>query len=129
MIIKARLKQTEQWSIYHEPPPLIEQKIETEIQETGIKVIDFICPYMKGSKIGLFGGAGVGKTILVMELIRNIAIEHGGVSVFTGIGERTREGNELWLEMKHSGVLDKTALVFGQMGEMPGARFRVGLLD
>ena len=104
-----------------------DQKIETEIQETGIKVIDLICPYIKGSKIGLFGGAGVGKTILVMELIRNIAIEHGGVSVFTGVGERTREGNELWLEMKQSGVLEKTSLVFGQMGEMPGARFRVAL--
>ena len=86
-----------------------------------------MCPYIKGSKIGLFGGAGVGKTILVQELIRNIATEHGGVSVFTGIGERTREGNELWLEMKRTGVLEKTALVFGQMGEMPGARLRVGL--
>ncbi len=112
--------------IHREPPPLIEQKIATEIQETGIKIIDLMCPYMKGSKIGLFGGAGVGKTILVMELIRNIAIEHGGVSVFTGIGERTREGNDLWLEMKQANVLDKTTLVFGQMGEMPGARFRVG---
>ena len=117
----------DRWSIYRDPPPLIEQKIATEIQETGIKVIDLICPYMKGSKIGLFGGAGVGKTVIVMELIRNIAVEHGGVSIFTGIGERTREGNELWLEMKESGVIDKTALVFGQMGEMPGARFRVGL--
>lgn len=117
----------QQWSIHRDPPPLVEQQIATEIQETGIKVIDLICPYLKGSKIGLFGGAGVGKTILVMELIRNIALEHGGFSVFTGIGERTREGNELWLEMKESGVLDKTALVFGQMGEMPGARFRVGL--
>ncbi|MGE0009547.1 MAG: F0F1 ATP synthase subunit beta [Candidatus Babeliales bacterium] len=115
------------WPIHREPPPLIEQKIATEIQETGIKIIDLMCPYMKGSKIGLFGGAGVGKTILVMELIRNIAIEHGGVSVFTGIGERTREGNDLWLEMKQANVLDKTTLVFGQMGEMPGARFRVGL--
>jgi F-type H+-transporting ATPase subunit beta len=114
-------------SIYQAPPALMDQKIDNEIQETGIKVIDLICPYMKGSKIGLFGGAGVGKTVLVMELIRNIAIEHGGVSVFTGVGERTREGNELWLEMKQSGVLDKTSLVFGQMGEMPGARFRVAL--
>ena len=121
------LKTSETWSIHRNPPPLIEQKITTELQETGIKVIDLLCPYMKGSKIGLFGGAGVGKTILVMELIRNIAIEHGGVSVFTGIGERTREGNELWLEMKQSGVFERTALVFGQMGEMPGARFRVGL--
>lgn len=115
------------WSIFQEAPAFISQKIDTEIQETGIKVIDLMCPYIKGSKIGLFGGAGVGKTILVMELIRNIAKEHGGVSVFTGVGERTREGNELWLEMQASGVLDKTALVFGQMGEMPGARLRVGL--
>jgi len=115
------------WSIYRDAPPLTEQKISNELQETGMKVIDVICPYIKGSKIGLFGGAGVGKTVLVQELIRNIATEHGGVSVFTGIGERTREGNELWLEMKHSGVIDKTALVFGQMGEMPGARLRVGL--
>jgi F-type H+-transporting ATPase subunit beta len=115
------------WPIYRPAPELIRQKIEDEIQETGIKVIDLICPYLKGSKIGLFGGAGVGKTILVMELIRNIAKEYGGVSIFSGIGERTREGNELWLEMQSSGVLDKTALVFGQMGEMPGARLRVGL--
>ncbi len=115
------------WSIYRPAPELIRQKIEDEIQETGIKVIDLMCPYLKGSKIGLFGGAGVGKTILVQELIRNIAKEHGGVSIFSGIGERTREGNELWLEMKESGVLEKTALVFGQMGEMPGARLRVGL--
>lgn len=117
----------ETWSIYRETPAFIEQKIANEIQETGIKVIDVMCPYIKGSKIGLFGGAGVGKTILVQELIRNIATEHGGVSVFTGIGERTREGNELWLEMKRTGVLEKTALVFGQMGELPGARLRVGL--
>lgn len=124
---KPELKAKETWSIYREAPPLVEQKIANEIQETGIKVIDIMCPYIKGAKIGLFGGAGVGKTILVQELIRNIATEHGGVSVFTGIGERTREGNELWLEMERSGVLDKTALVFGQMGEMPGARLRVGL--
>ena len=124
---KPAVKTENKWSIYREAPPLIEQKIANEIQETGIKVIDIMCPYIKGSKIGLFGGAGVGKTILVQELIRNIATEHGGVSVFTGIGERTREGNELWLEMKRTGVLDKTALVFGQMGEMPGARLRVGL--
>lgn len=124
---KPAVKTETKWSIYREAPPLIEQKIANEIQETGIKVIDIMCPYIKGSKIGLFGGAGVGKTILVQELIRNIATEHGGVSVFTGIGERTREGNELWLEMKRTGVLDKTALVFGQMGEMPGARLRVGL--
>jgi F-type H+-transporting ATPase subunit beta len=118
---------TDHWPIHRQAPALVEQRIEHEIQETGIKVIDLLCPYIKGSKIGLFGGAGVGKTVLVTELIRNIAIEHGGVSVFTGIGERTREGNELWLEMKQSGVLDKAALVFGQMGEMPGARLRVGL--
>ena len=115
-------------SIHRDPPPLIEQKIKSEIQETGIKIIDLICPYVKGSKIGLFGGAGVGKTLLVTELIRNIAIEHGGVSVFTGVGERTREGNELWLDMQRFDVLDKAVLVFGQMGEMPGARLRVGLV-
>jgi len=124
---KPPFKAKERWSIFREPPLLTDQKIENEVQETGIKVIDVMCPYIKGSKIGLFGGAGVGKTILVQEFIRNIATEHGGVSVFSGIGERTREGNELWLEMKKSGVLDKTALVFGQMGEIPGARLRVGL--
>lgn len=121
------LKDGKRWSIHREAPSFIEQKIENEILETGIKVIDLMCPYIKGSKIGLFGGAGVGKTVLVTELIRNIAKEHQGVSVFTGIGERSREGNELWLEMKKSGVLDKTALVFGQMGELPGARLRVGM--
>ena len=124
---KPPIKDAERWSIFRNAPPFIEQKLEDEVQETGIKVIDVMCPYIKGSKIGLFGGAGVGKTIIVQELIRNIATEHGGVSVFTGIGERTREGNELWLEMRKTGVLDKTALVFGQMGEMPGARLRVGL--
>jgi F-type H+/Na+-transporting ATPase subunit beta len=124
---KPPLQDTATLPIHRNAPPLIEQKIENEIQETGIKVIDLMCPYLKGSKIGLFGGAGVGKTILVTELIRNIAIEHNGVSVFTGIGERTREGNELWLEMQRSGVLNKAVLVFGQMGEMPGARLRVGL--
>lgn len=118
---------TRLWPIYRSAPSLIEQKTSEEILETGIKVLDLMCPYVKGSKIGLFGGAGVGKTIIVQELIRNVAIEHGGYSVFIGIGERTREGNELWLEMKSSGVIDKTALVFGQMGEMPGARLRVGL--
>ena len=122
-----KLKNVESWPIYRTAPSLVEQKITDEILETGIKVLDLLCPYIKGSKIGLFGGAGVGKTILVQELIRNVAIEHGGYSVFVGIGERTREGNELWLEMKSSGVIDKTALVFGQMGEMPGARLRVGL--
>ncbi len=124
---KGSVKAKEFWPIHAEVPLFMEQKIENEIQETGIKVIDLMCPYIRGSKIGLFGGAGVGKTILVMELIRNIAKEHGGVSVFTGVGERTREGNELWLEMKESGVIEKTALIFGQMGEMPGARLRVGL--
>jgi len=124
---KKRVETKEYMSIFRDPPPLIEQKIKEEIQETGIKVLDVICPYVKGSKIGLFGGAGVGKTILVQELIHNIAIEHGGVCIFTGIGERTREGNELWLEMARTGVLKKTALIFGQMGEMPGARLRVGL--
>ncbi len=118
---------TEEMPIHKDSPAFIEQKIENVIQETGIKVVDLMCPFLKGSKIGLFGGAGVGKTILVTELIRNIAIEHSGVSVFTGIGERTREGNELWLDMKRFDVLDKSVLVFGQMGEMPGARLRVGL--
>ena len=115
------------WPIYRSAPSLMEQKATEEILETGIKVLDLLTPYVKGSKIGLFGGAGVGKTIIVQELIRNVAKEHGGYSVFVGIGERTREGNDLWLEMKSSGVLDKTALVFGQMGEMPGARLRAGL--
>ncbi len=118
---------TERWSIYRQAPSLIEQRITSDIMETGIKAIDLLCPYVKGFKIGLFGGAGVGKTIVVQELIRNVAIKHGGYSVFVGIGERTREGNELWLEMKSSGVIKNTALVFGQMGEMPGARLRVGL--
>lgn len=121
------LKEVKKLSVYRDPPPFVEQRIENEVQETGIKVIDLMCPYIKGSKIGLFGGAGVGKTLLVTELIRNIAIEHKGVSVFTGVGERTREGNELWLDMKRFNVLDKAVLVFGQMGEMPGARLRVGL--
>ncbi|MCL4361751.1 F0F1 ATP synthase subunit beta [Candidatus Dependentiae bacterium] len=124
---KGDVKTEVELPIHRDAPTFIEQKIENEIQETGIKIIDLMCPFLKGSKIGLFGGAGVGKTILVTELIRNIAIEHAGVSVFTGVGERTREGNELWLEMERFGVLDKAVLVFGQMGEMPGARFRVGL--
>lgn len=112
----------------HQPPPAInEQSTTLEILETGIKVIDLLAPYPKGGKIGLFGGAGVGKTVIIMELIRSIATYHGGYSVFGGIGERTREGNDLWLEMKKSGVLDKAVLVFGQMNEPPGARFRVGL--
>ena len=104
-----------------------EQSTETEVLETGIKVVDLLCPYQKGGKIGLFGGAGVGKTVLIQELIRNIATEHGGYSVFTGVGERTREGNDLYTEMSESGVIDKTAMVFGQMNEPPGARMRVGL--
>lgn len=113
--------------IHHPAPTLTEQRPATEMLETGIKVIDLLAPFAKGGKIGLFGGAGVGKTVIIMELIRNIAYEHGGVSVFAGVGERTREGNDLWLEMKESGVLDKCAMVFGQMNEPPGARLRVGL--
>jgi len=124
---KPPFKAEQKESIYRTAPPFIEQKIEAEIQETGMKVIDVMVPFIKGSKIGLFGGAGVGKTVLIQEFIRNIAVEHEGVSVFTGIGERTREGHELWLDMKESGVLDNTALIFGQMGEIPGARLRVGL--
>ena len=118
---------TERWSIHRDPPPFSEQDGSTEILETGIKVVDLIAPYAKGGKIGLFGGAGVGKTVLIMELINNVAKEHGGISVFTGVGERTREGNDLYYEMKESGVLSKTALVYGQMNEPPGARMRVGL--
>ena len=113
--------------IHREPPALEDQSTATEILETGIKVIDLLEPYSKGGKTGLFGGAGVGKTVIIMELIRNIATEHGGYSVFGGVGERTREGNDLWLEMKESGVIEKTSLVFGQMTEPPGARARVGL--
>jgi F-type H+-transporting ATPase subunit beta len=114
-------------SIHRQSPKFIDQSKEVEIFETGIKVIDLICPFSKGGKVGLFGGAGVGKTVVIMELIRNIAQEHGGFSVFAGVGERTREGNDLYYEMKESGVLEKTALVFGQMNEPPGARARVGL--
>jgi F-type H+-transporting ATPase subunit beta len=117
----------EVWPIHREAPPLEEQKVEIEILETGIKVIDLICTFVKGSKIGLFGGAGVGKTVIVQELIRNIAQEHQGRSVFAGVGERTREGNDFYREMQDSGVLDKTTLVFGQMNEPPGARARVAL--
>jgi F-type H+-transporting ATPase subunit beta len=113
--------------IHRDAPKFSEQSTETEILETGIKVVDLICPFVKGGKIGLFGGAGVGKTVLIQELIRNIAQEHGGYSMFAGVGERTREGNDLYYEMKESGVLDKTALVFGQMNEPPGARQRVAL--
>ena len=115
----------ENWCIHREPPSFEEQSPVVEVLETGIKVIDLLAPYSKGGKIGLFGGAGVGKTVLIQELIRNIATEHGGYSIFTGVGERSREGNDLWTEMKESGVLEKTALVFGQMNEPPGARMRV----
>ena len=118
---------TERRSIHQDPPPLTEQETDTTMFITGVKVLDLLCPYSKGGKVGLFGGAGVGKTVIIMELIRNIAAEHGGYSVFAGVGERTREGNDLWLEMKESGVLEKTALVYGQMNEPPGARARVGL--
>ena len=117
----------EKWPIHRLPPPYDEQQTSTEILETGIKVIDLIAPYAKGGKIGLFGGAGVGKTVIIMELINNIARRHGGISVFAGVGERTREGNDLYNEMKESGVLGKTALVYGQMNEPPGARMRVAL--
>ena len=118
---------SEKWSIHRKAPAFSSQTTQTEILETGIKAIDLLCPYSKGGKIGLFGGAGVGKTVLIMELITNIATEHGGYSVFTGVGERTREGNDLYHDMKNSGVIDKTALVFGQMNEPPGARMRVAL--
>jgi F-type H+-transporting ATPase subunit beta len=117
----------ERWPIHREAPKFTQLEPKTEIFETGIKVIDLIAPYVKGGKTGLFGGAGVGKTVIIMELINNIAQEHGGLSVFSGVGERTREGNDLWLEMKESGVLSSTALVYGQMNEPPGARLRVGL--
>ena len=113
--------------IHRPAPEFSEQSTDTEVLETGIKVVDLLCPYQKGGKIGLFGGAGVGKTVLIQELIRNIATEHGGYSVFTGVGERTREGNDLYYEMSESGVIDKTTMVFGQMNEPPGARMRVGL--
>ena len=118
---------SEYWPIHRPAPALSEQSTETKIMETGIKVVDLIAPYALGGKIGLFGGAGVGKTVLIMELIHNVATNHGGYSVFSGVGERTREGNDLWGEMKESGVIDKTALVYGQMNEPPGARMRVGL--
>jgi len=121
------IKSDQSLPIIRKAPELQDLSPKTEVFETGIKVIDLLAPYPTGGKIGLFGGAGVGKTVLIMELIRNIAMEHGGFSVFTGVGERTREGNDLWLEMKESGVLDKTTLVYGQMNEPPGARFRVGL--
>ena len=119
--------EVERWPIHREPPKFHALEPKTEIFETGIKVVDLLAPYVKGGKTGLFGGAGVGKTVIIMELINNIAMEHGGRSVFCGVGERTREGNDLWLEMKESGVLESTALVYGQMNEPPGARLRVGL--
>ncbi len=122
---KESLEDEEHWVIHRDPPAFDEQSPVIEMLETGIKVIDLLAPYSKGGKIGLFGGAGVGKTVLIQELIRNIATEHGGYSIFTGVGERSREGNDLWTEMKESGVLEKTALVFGQMNEPPGARMRV----
>lgn len=121
------VKADDYWPIHRPAPTFEEQETSTQILETGIKVVDLIAPYARGGKIGLFGGAGVGKTVLIMELIRNIATEHGGYSVFAGVGERTREGNDLWMEMRESGVIEKTALVYGQMNEPPGARMRVGL--
>jgi F-type H+-transporting ATPase subunit beta len=121
------LRTKKKYAIHRAPPSFSDQSTSSEVLETGIKVIDLICPFMKGGKVGLFGGAGVGKTVIIMELIRNIATEHGGYSVFAGVGERTREGNDLYREMKESGVIGKTALVFGQMNEPPGARARVAL--
>ncbi len=123
----GEVKSKEQWPIHREPPAFEEQETTTQTLETGIKVIDLITPFVKGGKIGAYGGAGVGKTVIIMELIRNIATEHGGFSVFAGVGERSREGNDLWNEMKESGVIDKTVLVFGQMNELPAVRLRVGL--
>lgn len=125
--VDKKVEAADYWPIHRPVPKFEDQATGTEIFETGIKVVDLICPYAKGGKIGLFGGAGVGKTVLIMELIHNVATGHGGYSVFTGVGERTREGNDLWNEMKESGVIDKTALVYGQMNEPPGARMRVGL--
>lgn len=123
----AEVVADDNWPIHRPAPSFEQQETAMQILETGIKVVDLIAPYSRGGKIGLFGGAGVGKTVLIMELIRNIATEHGGFSVFAGVGERTREGNDLWTEMKESGVIEKTALVYGQMNEPPGARMRVGL--
>ena len=117
----------EHWEIHRKAPSYAEQSVNAEILETGIKVVDLLEPYQKGGKIGLFGGAGVGKTVLIQELIHNVAMEHGGYSIFTGVGERSREGNDLWNEMKESGTIDKTAMVFGQMNESPGVRMRVAL--
>ncbi|MFA6322476.1 MAG: F0F1 ATP synthase subunit beta [Candidatus Buchananbacteria bacterium] len=124
---KEQVKSKETWPIHRSAPAFVEQSTQVEIFETGIKVIDLICPFVKGGKVGLFGGAGVGKTVVIQELIRNIAAEHGGFSVFAGVGERTREGNDLYREMTDSGVLKNTTMVFGQMNEPPGSRMRVGL--
>src|SRR5262245_15881576 len=124
---KGNVEVRERRPIHHEPPEFSQLEPKTEIFETGIKVVDLLAPYVKGGKTGLFGGAGVGKTVIIQELINNIAQVHGGFSVFAGVGERTREGNDLWLEMQESGVIDRTVLVFGQMNEPPGARLRVGL--
>ncbi|MBI2616974.1 F0F1 ATP synthase subunit beta [Candidatus Gottesmanbacteria bacterium] len=124
---KPRPKTKTMYPIHRNAPPLSSQAVKTQILETGLKVIDLIAPFVKGGKVAVFGGAGVGKTVLIQELIRNVATVHGGVSVFAGVGERTREGNDLWLEMKNSGVIEKTALVFGQMNEPPGSRLRVAL--
>ncbi len=124
---KSQIKTTKYYPIHRDAPKMTEQDVKTQIFETGLKVIDLIAPFVKGGKVAVFGGAGVGKTVLIQELIRNVATVHGGVSVFTGVGERSREGNDLWLEMKQSGVIDKTTLVFGQMNEPPGSRLRVAL--
>ncbi len=124
---KPQPETEEKWEVHRPAPTFEEQEASNEVLETGIKVVDLICPYLKGGKIGLFGGAGVGKTVLIMELINNVAKQHGGISVFTGVGERTREGNDLYREMMESGVINKTALVYGQMNEPPGARMRVAL--
>lgn len=124
---KPAVKTAKTYSIHRQPPNLASQEVKAQILETGLKVIDLIAPFVKGGKVAVFGGAGVGKTVLIQELIRNVATVHGGVSVFTGVGERSREGNDLWQEMKQSGVIDKTALVFGQMNEPPGSRLRVSL--
>ncbi len=126
-LLKKEVKTKIRLPIHREAPDIDEIEPTTELFETGVKVIDLLCPFVKGGKIGMFGGAGVGKTVIIMELIHNIATEHGGFSVFAGVGERTREGNDLWIEMKESGVLDKTTLIFGQMDEPPGVRLRVGL--
>src|SRR5579883_936622 len=124
---RGPIESGKRWAIHRPAPPFTEQATQVQAFETGIKVVDLLAPYPRGGKIGLFGGAGVGKTVIIMELINNIAKQHGGLSVFAGVGERTREGNDLWEEMKESGVIDKTCLVYGQMNEPPGARLRVAL--